>query len=99
MRGRKPKPTALHDLHGTFRATRHKAREAEPKAVGDLLSEPPDWMTDGQQAGWRYAVENAPKGVLRRIDRDPNDAARGRLTHGRFHAFGDAAVQEARPSS
>ena len=32
MRGRKPKPTALHLLHGTFRPARHGDRaEAEAK--------------------------------------------------------------------
>lgn len=69
MKGRKPKPTALHELSGTLNATRHKDRKREPKAVGDLGAEPPEWMTDEQQAGWRYAVENAPAGVLKRIDR------------------------------
>ena len=68
MRGRKPKPTDLHALHGTLNATRHKAREAEPKPAGSLLSEPPAWMTESQQAGWRYAVECAPRGLLKRID-------------------------------
>ncbi|GAC1477372.1 MAG: phage terminase small subunit P27 family [Bradyrhizobium sp.] len=70
MRGRKPVPTNLHKLRGTFHVTRHgKGREGEPEAVGDLMSEPPDWMTDSQQSGWRYAIDNAPRGVLRRIDR------------------------------
>lgn len=69
MRGRKPKPTSLHRLAGTLNVTRHADRKREPKAVGDLPAEPPDWMTDAQQAGWRYAVENAPSGVLKRIDR------------------------------
>lgn len=69
MKGRKPKPTSLHKLAGTLNATRHRDRKLEPKAVGDLGAEPPEWLTDEQQAGWRYAVENAPLGVLKRIDR------------------------------
>ncbi len=69
MRGRKPKPTGLHKLHGTLNATRHKGRTAEPHADGDLLATPPSWMTASQKAGWRYAVKHAPKGLMRRIDR------------------------------
>ena len=70
MRGRKPKPTTLHKLHGTLNPTRHgKGRSGEPVAEGDLPPEPPDWMSEGQQAGWRHAVEHAPKGILKAIDR------------------------------
>ncbi len=68
MRGRKPKPTALHKLEGTLSTTRHAGRRTEPRAEG-VLDEPPDWMTDRQQAAWRYAIANAPRGVLTRIDR------------------------------
>ena len=61
MRGRKPKPTALHELHGTLNATRHgKGRSGEPVAEGDLPPEPPGWMSEGQQAGWRHAVGISP---------------------------------------
>lgn len=69
MRGRKPKPTALHEISGTLHTTRHRARQLEPKAEGDLGAEPPDWMTPTQQASWRFAMEHAPRGVLKRIDR------------------------------
>ena len=69
MRGRKPKPTALHALQGTTNVTRHRERRTEPKAEGELQDEPPDWMTDSQKEAWRYAVANAPKGVLKAIDR------------------------------
>ncbi len=70
MRGRKPKPTALHKLHGTLNTTRHaNGRSGEPVAEGDLLPEPPGWMSEGQQAGWRFAVEHAPKGILKAVDR------------------------------
>jgi P27 family predicted phage terminase small subunit len=40
----------------------------EPVPAGDL-DEPPEWMTDGQKVGWRYAIENAPHGLLKRLDR------------------------------
>ncbi|MBL6082381.1 phage terminase small subunit P27 family [Belnapia sp. T18] len=70
MRGRKPVPTELHKLRGTLNATRHgKGRAGEPEATGDLLPEPPAWMTEAQQAGWRYALEHAPRGLLKQIDR------------------------------
>ena len=68
MRGRKPKPTALHKLHGTLNATRHADRASEPAIDGDLLVDPPDWLTAQQQAGWRYAIAHAPRGILKKID-------------------------------
>ena len=67
MRGRKPKPTVLVNLHGRTsggRAPRHD----EPVPVGDL-SEPPIWLTNDQKENWRYALEYAPAGLLKRIDR------------------------------
>lgn len=68
MRGRKPKPTHLHAVENTLNVTRHAERAHEPVAEGQLF-EPPDWLTDGQQLGWTYAIANAPAGVLKRIDR------------------------------
>jgi P27 family predicted phage terminase small subunit len=66
MRGRKPVPTMLADLHGR---PRHAAPlQGEPKPVGDL-DEPPDWMNDDQKDGWRYAIRHSPPGLLKRIDR------------------------------
>ena len=67
--GRRPKPTLLHALHGTTNATRHKNRAREPEAPGDPLAEPPDWLTDGQKDAWHYAIEHAPRGLLKPIDR------------------------------
>jgi phage terminase small subunit len=66
MRGRKPKPTMLADLHG--RPSKDKAPPYEPKPVGDL-AEAPDWFSPDQQQGWRYAISHAPPGLLKRIDR------------------------------
>lgn len=68
MRGRKPKPTALHRLAGTFRPVDHAAREGEPVAIGEL-EEPPPWFTQSQREGWAYAITHAPPGLLARIDR------------------------------
>ena len=36
--------------------------------AGDL-ADVPEWMTDTQKAGWRYAIENSPHGLLKRLDR------------------------------
>ena len=67
---RRPKPTALHRLHGTYNVTDHgRARALEPVPEGELGIDPPPWLTVSQAEGWRYAVENMPAGVLKRIDR------------------------------
>jgi phage terminase small subunit len=63
--GRPPKPTALHKLHNT---APDRKRSAEPQPIGDLV-DPPEWFTDSQVAGWRYAIEHCPKGVLKLLDR------------------------------
>jgi P27 family predicted phage terminase small subunit len=39
-----------------------------PKPTGDLV-EPPAHLTQSQQAVWREAIENAPPGMLKKIDR------------------------------
>jgi len=66
MRGRKPKPTQLHVLHGN--PSDKRLPRNEPIPPGDLTT-PPDWLSDEQKASWRYALSNAPPGMLRRIDR------------------------------
>ena len=69
MRGRKPLPTELHRLKGSFNVTKHgRDRTGEPIATGALLG-PPDWMSESQQESWRFAVQNAPTGILKQIDR------------------------------
>jgi P27 family predicted phage terminase small subunit len=68
MRGRRPKPTALHHLHGTYNLTDHgRSRATEPVPEGDLDQAPP-WFTPPQREAWRYALDHAPKGVLKKID-------------------------------
>jgi P27 family predicted phage terminase small subunit len=66
MRGRKPKPTHLRIIDGNagHRAINH----AEPQPVGDLL-EAPEWMSESQRASWNYAIQHAPKGLLKNVDR------------------------------
>jgi phage terminase small subunit len=68
MRGRKPKPAVMKDLHGS-----EKPRNPlEPIPEGKLTDDPadgcPDFFNDEQRAIWTYAVEHSPPGVLRRID-------------------------------
>ncbi|MDT7952390.1 MAG: P27 family phage terminase small subunit [Acetobacteraceae bacterium] len=67
-RGPRPKPTALHVLEGTYRTTRHRDRADEPQPPPGPL-DAPDWLSDGQRAGWDYALEHAPRDLLRPIDR------------------------------
>jgi P27 family predicted phage terminase small subunit len=70
MRGRRPKPTALHRLQGTFHTGKHgrgRAREPLPEGELDPLA-PPPWFTAAQREVWQYALDHAPKGVLKRID-------------------------------
>ena len=33
------------------------------------LIDPPDWLTPEQKEEWRYAIENAPRNVLKKIDK------------------------------
>jgi phage terminase small subunit len=68
MAGRRAKPTALHKLHGTLKSNHAHERAGEPVPLGDLEEPPPD-LTDAQEAVWRYAVANMPRGVVKLIDR------------------------------
>jgi phage terminase small subunit len=36
--------------------------------TGDL-TEMPDWLSEGQQTSWFYALAHSPPGLLKRIDR------------------------------
>jgi hypothetical protein len=36
----------------------------EPQPAGDLV-EPPEWLTPSQKEAWAYAIEHAPKGLLK----------------------------------
>lgn len=70
--GPPPKPTALLKLRGSFNPTVHgQERRLEPIAPGELVEmEPPPDLTDSQEDVWRFAIQNAPRGVLKAIDRD-----------------------------
>jgi len=65
-RGRKPKPTALKLVQGN--AGRRPLNKNEPQPRGNLY-DPPEWLTDAQLVGWKYAIESAPFGLLKRVDR------------------------------
>lgn len=66
MKGRKPKPTHLRLLDGN--AGKRSIPDTAPEPSGDLDAAP-EWMTDEQRAGWVYAIEHAPAGLLKRLDR------------------------------
>jgi P27 family predicted phage terminase small subunit len=70
QRGRKPKPVAQLKLAGTYDVSRHRRREREPVTEGDLADvDPPAWLSTDQKRAWRQAIKDAPKGVLKRADR------------------------------
>ena len=66
MRGRKPVPSALRKLHGNPRKV--ALPKSEPKSDGDLAA-PPEWLPEDCKAGWHYALQNSPPGLLKRVDR------------------------------
>lgn len=64
--GRKRKPSSLKLVQGTYRKDRAIPNEPMPK--GDLM-ESPSHLNDEQREVWEYAIANAPKGLLKRLDR------------------------------
>ena len=62
----KPQATQIKALHGN--PGRRPLSEREPQPAGDL-SDAPAWFTVDQRACWDYAIENAPAGLLRILDR------------------------------
>lgn len=65
-RGRKPTPTALKLVTGN--PGKRAVNKKEPKPRGNLY-DPPEWLTETQRKGWEYAIESAPFGLLKRVDR------------------------------
>lgn len=69
MRGRKPKPTVLKDLHGS----EEPRNPAEPIPEGELAEDPsgdcPGHFNAEQREVWEYALRHSPPGLLKRIDR------------------------------
>lgn len=65
MAGRKKKPVELKMIEGTYRKDRDNP--LAPKVTGDLVS-PPTYFSKAQSDVWKYAIENAPKGLLKKLD-------------------------------
>jgi P27 family predicted phage terminase small subunit len=65
MTGRPPVPTVLKVVRGN--PGHRKLNKNEPKPVGDL-KEPPAHFDEELREVWNYAIENAPKGLLKKID-------------------------------
>lgn len=65
MMSRNPTPTALRKIRGN---PGKRKMPDEPEVPGDL-STPPRHLNAVQKAAWTYAIENAPRGLLRKIDR------------------------------
>ncbi|MBG1252189.1 phage terminase small subunit P27 family [Burkholderia pseudomallei] len=65
MAGRKPLPATVKKLKGTLQKCRVNPHEPRPTRQ---LGEPPDYMSDAAKEAWRYAVENAPLGLLSSLD-------------------------------
>ncbi len=66
MRGRKPVPSHLKIVRGN--PGKRTVNKNEPLPTGDLV-DAPAWMTETQKQGWNYAIENAPRGLLKKLDR------------------------------
>jgi P27 family predicted phage terminase small subunit len=60
-------PTAMKMLHATGKKA-ERLRQRELKTPGGL-AEPPAWFGPEQREAWSYALANAPRDVLRKIDR------------------------------
>jgi phage terminase small subunit len=68
MRGRKPKPTVLKDLHGS----EEPRNPVEPIPEGNMTDDPstgcPGHFNDEQREAWMYALRHSPPGLLKHID-------------------------------
>ena len=69
MVGRKPKPTSMHLIQGTFNAARHADRSDEPKPQGEVLK--PAFVKGPAARLWKkYAPDLIAQGVLTSWDVD-----------------------------
>jgi len=67
MRGRKKTPTNLKVLRLTGKRAEKLLAKQTP--TPGALAEAPDWLTDEQKEAWAYAIDNAPRDILRRADK------------------------------
>jgi P27 family predicted phage terminase small subunit len=100
MPGRKPLPTAIKKVKGTLQKCRTNPHEPHP--VG-MLGEPPEYMSDTAKEAWRYAVVNAPAGLLSSLDaavleRWANCAGMYREALAKINRAGVAAMLHKTPS-
>jgi phage terminase small subunit len=72
--GRKPLPTTIAELHGSpNHRNRANKREPVPPPLVDPVTASdaaPAGFTDGQRAEWEWTLANAPREMLRKIDRN-----------------------------
>lgn len=64
--GRKPTPTLMRVLTGN---PQHRPMNAAEEVPPGELFDAPEWMSDQQREGWRHAIDHAPKGLLRNLDK------------------------------
>ena len=62
------KPTKLHVVQGTLRATRHRDRAGEPEVLAPLGDPPSNWP-GGAKALWHELSGQVPEGVAGKADR------------------------------
>lgn len=65
MGGRKPLPTRIKQIKGTLQPCRTNVHEPIPEG---MLVDPPEYMTEGAKAAWRYAIESAPPTLIKKLD-------------------------------
>jgi P27 family predicted phage terminase small subunit len=67
-KGRKAKPTELRELNRNA-GKRDLKKVTAISAPGSLDAfAPPEWLDENQAATWKVGLENAPLGVLKKID-------------------------------
>jgi P27 family predicted phage terminase small subunit len=67
MTGRKAKPVELKILRMTAKKADKLVRRMTP--VAGPLIDAPDFLSAEQKLDWQYAIENAPRDLLKRIDK------------------------------
>lgn len=70
MRGRKPQPTSLHILKGTYRPRRHDQSAEALSSSDESLLKPPSWLRADAKKEWKNEAKEALKaGILTNSDR------------------------------
>ena len=66
--GRPRKTTGMRLVEGTRDRRPLALVQNEPLPEG-YLTDQPDWLSPAQRESWEYAIEHAPRGLLRKLDR------------------------------